>query len=177
MIQAGNRDYDRQSVIDVLEELVKEFGAKGSEWENRTLESYFEALQAWLHDCAGYQRNSFLRATYLRRSGRCFAMLYALLGITSDLGGWRLRRTKAASAHAFQLCKEPEISLHGYQEGSSSVDCAAAVLPGSRRSSSIQLRPARHRYGTFSAVARCVGKRVDARRSCGRSRRRLLRTA
>ena len=45
-------------MADLLRSLISEFErSTPATWENRTVESYVEALSAWLDDCEGYYEN------------------------------------------------------------------------------------------------------------------------
>ena len=49
---------NRATVAELIRRLTREFETSTTPtWENRTLESYLEALSAWLDDCEGYYDN------------------------------------------------------------------------------------------------------------------------
>jgi hypothetical protein len=50
----------RRDLVVFLHELLKNLREKPEDWENSTLESYLEAMGAWLEDCDGYYANQEL---------------------------------------------------------------------------------------------------------------------
>jgi hypothetical protein len=47
----------RQEFVAFVRELLHNLQASPGEWENPTLESYLEALAAWVEDCDGFYAN------------------------------------------------------------------------------------------------------------------------
>jgi len=49
----------RDSVVELLERLIKEVQDGAPGWENTTLEAYLDALSGWLSPAEGHYRNNF----------------------------------------------------------------------------------------------------------------------
>jgi hypothetical protein len=47
----------RDEFINFLKELQKDFQSNQDSWENKTIDSYFQALAAWTKDSDGYYKN------------------------------------------------------------------------------------------------------------------------
>lgn len=47
----------REDFVAFVRDLVHNLQAHPGEWENQTLESYLEALAAWVEDCDGFYAN------------------------------------------------------------------------------------------------------------------------
>jgi hypothetical protein len=60
MKRDSDRSFTRDAALEILEQLQTQLqsGPDGG-WTNSTLESYLEALFAWITDCPGYYRNNF----------------------------------------------------------------------------------------------------------------------
>jgi hypothetical protein len=46
-----------EDLAGFVRDLSHDFQANPGDWENRTLETYLEALAAWVDDCEGYYQN------------------------------------------------------------------------------------------------------------------------
>ncbi len=47
----------KEKFIEFLNSLVIDFKNNSSEWENKTVDSYLEAIQSWVEDMDGYYKN------------------------------------------------------------------------------------------------------------------------
>ncbi|MEU7389804.1 DUF7660 family protein [Streptomyces tanashiensis] len=47
----------RDELVSFVRELHQEYVRKGHEWENPTLDTFLEALAAWMQDSPGWYRN------------------------------------------------------------------------------------------------------------------------
>ncbi|WP_435859270.1 DUF7660 family protein [Streptomyces tanashiensis] len=56
----GSEDeiHSRAELVAFLRDLHQEFRTCGHGWENNTLDSFLEALAAWVHDSPGAYRNA-----------------------------------------------------------------------------------------------------------------------
>lgn len=57
LIQKYNSISDKQSFSEFLKALASDIKTNPNEWENSDLESFLEAMSAWLEDSEGYYRN------------------------------------------------------------------------------------------------------------------------
>ncbi|MFP3991341.1 hypothetical protein U9R90_28525 [Streptomyces sp. E11-3] len=54
---ANERFADREALCGFLRRLRQDFETSGAQWENRTLDSFLEALEAWVSDAPGWYAN------------------------------------------------------------------------------------------------------------------------
>ena len=47
----------REDLAGFVRDLINDLGARPGEWENNRLETYLEALAAWVEDMEGYYQN------------------------------------------------------------------------------------------------------------------------
>ncbi|MDR1714980.1 MAG: hypothetical protein LBS20_03975 [Prevotella sp.] len=51
---------DKQDFVDFIEILIKDLKENSNEWENKSLESFLEAMANWIEDMEGYYHNNNL---------------------------------------------------------------------------------------------------------------------
>lgn len=47
----------KDDFVNFIELLIKDYSDNPDEWENQTLDNYFEAMRAWISDMEGYYKN------------------------------------------------------------------------------------------------------------------------
>jgi hypothetical protein len=56
-LEPNERLADREALSGFLRRLRQDFEESGTQWENRTLDSFLEALEAWVADAPGWYTN------------------------------------------------------------------------------------------------------------------------
>ncbi|NEB74662.1 hypothetical protein G3I40_05370 [Streptomyces sp. SID14478] len=56
-LEPHERLADREALSGFLRRLREDFEAAGAQWENRTLDTFLEALEAWVSDAPGWYAN------------------------------------------------------------------------------------------------------------------------
>ncbi|MBO1333975.1 hypothetical protein J3486_22335 [Streptomyces sp. VRA16 Mangrove soil] len=56
-MEPNERLADREALSGFLRLLRQDYEASGDQWENRTLDSFLEALEAWVADAPGWYAN------------------------------------------------------------------------------------------------------------------------
>lgn len=48
---------DKDDLIKFISDLINDYITNKDSWENQTLDSYLEAMQSWLEDIEGWEKN------------------------------------------------------------------------------------------------------------------------